>query len=181
MPTSLIVILIITGVLIAGFIALTIFSRRMQKKQEDSQTAIRQNAQTYSALIIDKKRMKLLDAGFPQIVIDSTPKYARRFKVPVLKAKIGPKVANLMCDDKVFDLIPLKKEVKLVMNGIYVIEVKGLRGALEAPAPKKKFFARLGDKARKKYYALRKEEQAAKGKDNKGNKNNQDSQKKGKK
>jgi hypothetical protein len=164
MPTPLIVILIITAVLVAGFIALSIFSRRMQKKQEDSQAAIRQNAQTYTALVIDKKRMKLLEAGFPQIVIDQTPKYARRFKVPVIKAKIGPKVANLMCDEKVFELIPIKKEVKLVMNGIYVLDVRGLRGALEPPAVKKKFFARLKDKANKKYASLKKEEQAAKGK-----------------
>lgn len=32
--------------------------------------------------------MKLKDSGLPQIVIDNTPKYLRRSKVPVVKAKV---------------------------------------------------------------------------------------------
>ena len=73
-------------------------------------------AQTYSILVIDKKMMKLKDAGFPKVVLDQTPKYLRGSKVPVVKAKIVLKVATLMCDAKIFDLIPVKKEVKAVMN-----------------------------------------------------------------
>lgn len=150
MSTLTIVLLIIAGVLLVGLIVLSIFGRKMQKKQEASQEQIRANAQTYSVLVIDKKRMKLKEAGFPQVVIDSTPKYLRRAKVPVVKGKIGPKVASLMCDDKVFDLIPVKKEVKLVMNGIYIIDVKGARGGLEAAPVKKGFMRKLRDKLSKK-------------------------------
>ena len=87
-------------------------------------------------LVIDKKKMKLKDAGFPAIVLEQTPKYLRGSKVPVVKAKIGPKVMSLMCEPKIFDLIPVKKEVKAVMNGIYIIDVKGMRGGL-AEKPEK--------------------------------------------
>ncbi len=142
-----IVLLVIAGILLVGLIVLGIVGRKMQKKQEASQAEIRANAQTYSVLVIDKKRMKLKDAGFPQIVLDQTPKYLRRAKVPVVKGKIGPRVASLMCDDKVFDLIPVKKEVKLVMNGIYIIDVKGARGGLEPLPQKKGLFKKLKDKA----------------------------------
>lgn len=147
MPTWSIVLLIILAVVLVAFVALLIYGRKLQKKSEATQADIRAGAQTYSILVIDKKRMKLKEAGFPQIVIDQTPKYMRGAKVPVVKAKIGPKIASLMCDEKVFDLIPKNKEVKAVMNGIYIIDVKGMRGGLEAKPVKKKFMQRMREKA----------------------------------
>ena len=150
MSTWQIVLLVILAILIVGFVALLIYGRKMQKKQEASQANIREGAQTFSILVIDKKRMKISEAGFPQIVLDQTPKYLRRAKVPVIKAKIGPKVATLMCEEKIFDLVPIKKEVKAVINGIYVIDVKGLRGGLDQRPVKKKFLARMKDKVTKK-------------------------------
>lgn len=141
-----IIVLVIVVVLIAGLIALSIYGKKLQAKSEASQAELRAGAQMISILVIDKKRMKLKEAGFPQIVLDQTPKYLRRAKVPVVKAKIGPKVASLMCDEKIFDLIPVKKEVKAIMNGIYIIDVKGMRGGLEVKPGKKKLMARLKDK-----------------------------------
>ena len=162
MQTWLIVTLIVLAVLIGGLIALSIYGKKLQAKSEASQAELRAGAQTISILVIDKKRMKLRDAGFPQIVLDQTPKYLRRAKVPVVKAKIGPKVASLMCEEKIFDLIPVKKEVKAVMNGIYIIDVKGMRGGLDAKPEKKKFFARLKDKAQKAADNLDKEKKTKK-------------------
>lgn len=150
MSTWQIVVLVIIAILIALFVALLIYGRKMQKKQESAQTDIRAGAQTFSILVIDKKRMRIKEAGFPQIVIDQTPKYLRRTKVPVIKAKIGPKVATLMCEEKIFDLIPVKKEIKAVINGIYVIDVKGLRGGLEQRPEKMGFFKKMKSKITKK-------------------------------
>lgn len=162
MQTWLIVTLIVLAVLIGGLIALSIYGKKLQAKSEASQAELRAGAQTISILVIDKKRMKLKEAGFPQIVLDQTPKYLRRAKVPVVKAKIGPKVASLMCEEKIFDLIPVKKEVKAVMNGIYIIDVKGMRGGLDAKPEKKGFFARLKDKAQKAVDKADKEKKNAK-------------------
>ena len=150
MPPWEIVVLIITAILLIAFIALVIYANKMQKKSEASQEQIRANAQTFSILVIDKKRMKLKEAGFPQLVVDQTPKALRGAKVPVVKAKIGPKVANLMCDEKIFDLIPVKKEVKAVMNGIYIIDVKGLRGGLEQKPVKQSWAKRMKAKLLRK-------------------------------
>ena len=100
-------------------------------------------AQTVSMLIIDKGKLRLKDAGLPPIVLEKTPKYLRRSKVPVVKAKVGPKVMTLMCDSQIFPLIPVKKEVKATVSGIYITGVKGVRGHLETPEKKKGFFARL--------------------------------------
>ena len=37
-------------------------------------------AQVVSMLIIDKKKLRLKEAGLPQMVVDNTPKYLRRTK-----------------------------------------------------------------------------------------------------
>lgn len=150
MPLWAKIFLIVLAVLIVAFIALAIYANKLQKKSEASQEQIRANAQTYSILVIDKKRLKLKEAGFPQIVLDQTPKALRGAKVPVVKAKIGPKVTNLMCDEKIFDLIPIKKEVKAVMNGIYIIDVKGLRGGLDQKPVKQSWLKRTRAKLQKK-------------------------------
>ena len=74
------------------------------------------------------------------MVIDQTPRLMRRTKLPIVKAKIGPRIMVLVADERVYDLIPLKKEVKATVSGIYITEVRGVRGALEAPPKKQKFF-----------------------------------------
>lgn len=119
----------------------------MQEKSAASQEQIRATAQTQSLLVIDKKRMRLKEANLPKIVLEQTPKYLRRSKVPIVKVKIGPKIVTMLCDEKIFDVIPLKKEVKAVINGIYIVDVKGLRSGLETTTKKKGFMAKVREKA----------------------------------
>ena len=146
MKTFTIVLLVILVILIIACIALYFLGKRAEKKQAEQQKQLDAVAQTVSMLIIDKRKMKLKDAGFPQIVLDNTPKYLRRSKVPVVKAKIGPKIMTLMCDAQIYPLIPVKKEVKATISGIYITAVKGVRGPLETPQKKKGFFARVRNK-----------------------------------
>ena len=143
MKTVTIVMIVIIVLLLAAIIAFYFFGKKAQKKQEEQQEQMKAVAQNISMLIIDKKRMRLRDAGFPAVVLESTPKYLRRAKVPVVKAKVGPKVMTLMCEEKIFPVIPIKKEVKAVVSGIYITDVKGIRGALETPQKKKGFLARF--------------------------------------
>lgn len=143
MSTGTIIMLVILVVLIAALIALYFFGKKTEKKQAEQKEQMDAMAQTMNMLIIDKKRMKLKEAGLPSVVLENTPKYLRRTKVAVVKAKVGPKIMTLMCDEKVFPLIPVKKEVKAVVSGIYITGVKGLRGPLETPVKKKGFFARF--------------------------------------
>ena len=138
-----IVLLVILVVLI---IALYFLGKKAEKKQAEQQEQLDAVKQTVSMLVIDKGRIRLKDAGFPPIVLENTPKYLRRSKVPVVKAKVGPKVMTLMCDAQVYPTIPVKKEVKATVSGIYITGVKGLRGPLETPEKKKGFFARLRNK-----------------------------------
>ncbi|WMJ85280.1 hypothetical protein [Anaerocolumna sp. MB42-C2] len=143
MKPAVIILLIVLAVVIGALIFLVIYGRKLQKRSEENQAQMKAGAQAVSILVIDKKRMKLKEANLPKIVLDQTPRYLRGSKVPIVKAKIGPKIMTLMCDEKVFDLIPVKKEVKAVMNGIYIMDVKGLRSNLDAKPVKQKFFQRM--------------------------------------
>ena len=149
MNTLTIVLLVILIVLIIACVVLYFLGKRAEKKQAEQQKQLDAVAQTVSMLIIDKGKLRLKDAGLPPIVLEKTPKYLRRSKVPVVKAKVGPKVMTLMCDSQIFPLIPVKKEVKAVMNGIYILDVKGIRSGLDSRPVKKGFVARLKEKAAK--------------------------------
>ena len=145
---TLLVIVIVLAIIIA---VLYFLGKKAQKKQAEQQELLDANKQTVSMLIIDKKRMKMKDAGLPQMVIDQTPWYLRRSKMPIVKAKIGPKIMTLVADGAVYDLLPVKKEVKVVVSGIYITEIKSARGGLEVPEKKKKgFFKRLVATAQEK-------------------------------
>ena len=143
MSTGWIVFIVVTLIVVALIVVLTILGKRYQKKNAEQQEQMDAAKQQVTMFIISKKRLKLNEAGLPPQVMASTPKLMRRSKLPIIKAKIGPQVMNLVCDAKIFDSVPEKKEVKATVSGIYVTEVKGLRGKPLLKQEKKKgFFAR---------------------------------------
>ena len=137
------ILLIILVIMAIALIVLYFLGKKAQKKQEEQQAQIEASKQTVSMLIIDKNKMPLNKSGLPQIVIEQTPKLMRRSKLPVVKAKVGPRIMTMICDEKIFDSVPVKKEVKAEVSGMYIVGVKGLRGPLETPEKKKGFFKRL--------------------------------------
>ena len=141
-----IILLVILIVLIVACVVLYFLGKKAEKKQAQQQEQLAAAAQTVSMLIIDKGRLRLKDAGFPSVIVENTPKYLRRSKVPVVKAKVGPKVMILMCDAEIFPMVPVKKEVKATISGIYITAVRGIRGPLETPQKKKGFLAKLRGK-----------------------------------
>ena len=144
--TALNVLLIILTILVIALVVLYFVGRKLQKKQAAQQEQMEAAKQTVSMLVIDKKKMRLNEAGLPQMVIDNTPKLMRRTKLPIVKAKVGPKIMTFIADGKVFELIPVKKEVKATVSGLYITDVKGVRGPLETPVRKEKFLARMKKK-----------------------------------
>ena len=142
------VVIVILVILVVAFALLYHFGNKAQKKQAVQQEQMEAAKQIVSMLIIDKKRLKMKDSGLPQMVIDQTPWYARGSKIPIVKAKVGPKIMILACDAAIFDILPVKKEVKVAISGIYITEIKSVRGGhLEVPQKKKGWVQRLRDKA----------------------------------
>lgn len=148
MPAWAIVLLVILAILVGLLIALYIFGRKLKKKQDEQQAQIDAAKQVISMLVIDKKKMKMSEANLPKVVMDQAPKLMRRTKLPIVKAKVGPKVMTLIADAKVFETIPVKAEVKAEVSGIYITGIRSVRGGKKVEeAPKKKgFFARFRKK-----------------------------------
>lgn len=147
------ILLITIAVLIAIFGILYFVGNKMQKKANESQSLIEQSKMATSALIIDKKKLKAKDSSLPQNIQEQIPVYLRWRKLPMVKAKIGPKIVTLLCDEKVYDLLPIKKMVKIELAGLYIVSIKS--GANAPVAPKK---IKLSDRIRN--WAMRKQTEA---------------------
>ena len=122
-----IALIVIVVILLIAVIALYFIGRKAEKKQAEQQKTMQENSQLISLYVLDKKKLKLKDAGLPSIVLEQTPKYARRAKL-------------LIADAKVYETILPKQEVKARVSGIYITSFKRIRGPVyEAPKKKKRF------------------------------------------
>ena len=148
---------IVLNVVLVFFIILAVvlgvlyyFGRKLEKRQVEQQGAIDAAKQVVSLMAIDKKKLKMKDAGLPPIVYEQTPWYARRAKIPVVKAKIGPKIMTMIADEKVFLQLPLLTEAKVVVSGLYITEIKSVRGGIPPLPQKLSMMEKLRMKLRKK-------------------------------
>lgn len=143
--TFWITLIIIAAVVVAVLVVLYFVGKKMKKKQEEQQVQMDAIAQTMSILVIDKKKLRLKNAGLPAIVMEQAPRFARLSKMPIVKAKVGPRIVTFICDDKVYNVIPLKRECKVVVSGLYITDIKGAHGGLDYSTRKKKskFWGRL--------------------------------------
>ena len=153
-------VIIITVILIGVLVALYIVGNRLQKKQSAQKEMMREGAQPVTMMVIDKKMLPMKDAGLPKIVMQQTPKRYQKAKLPIVKAKIGPQIINLICDDGIFDVMPVRGEVKAMVSGIYITSVKNVRGK-KAPEPAKKSFSQKLRAKQKKYEQTYEQEAAS--------------------
>ncbi|MBR2561642.1 MAG: hypothetical protein IKE31_05775 [Eubacterium sp.] len=130
--------IILAAIAVGAIVGLHFFTKRVQKKHDAQQEQIDSYKQTYSMLVIDKKKMRLTDAGFPDYVVQQMPRFSRLFKYPVVKAKVGPKVMTFITDKNVFEQIPVKKEMKADVSGLYITAVKSVRGGVSSSTVNKK-------------------------------------------
>ena len=140
--------LIVLAVFAVLMVILYFVGRNLQKKQNEQKALLEANKQTVSLLVIDKKRMKIKDANLPAAVTSQIPKMSQNVKVPLVKVKIGPQIMTMFCDEAIYELIPVKKEVKAEISGIYIVGVKGVHGTVIKKEEKKKgLFKRALEKA----------------------------------
>lgn len=137
------ILIIISAVLLAGIIVLYFWGRHLQKRQDKNREIMQANRQQVSMLVIDKKKMKLSEAGLPAGVLESLPKLYRRSKMYIVKGKVGNQVMPFICEYQLYEQIPVKKEIKAGISGLYILDVKGVRGSLEKRAPKLSFKEKL--------------------------------------
>ena len=119
----IIIIVVIIALIMAG---LYYFNRKNYKKVIESQDFIAANKMTVQIFVIDKKYERPTDKNLPKNIYEKLPKSSKLRKMAIIKAKVGPQITTLMCDKPVYDILPVKKNVKVEMAGIYIVGIKGV-------------------------------------------------------
>lgn len=136
-----VILIIVIVVAIVLLFVLYKFGDKLQKKQMAQKEQMAEAAQPVTMLIIDKKILPMKEAGLPKMVLEQTPKRYQKAKLPIVKAKIGPQIMNLICDDAIYEDVPTKGEVKAMVSGIYILSVKSVskkNAVVEEETDKKK-------------------------------------------
>lgn len=120
-----IIILIVAVVIIAILVGLYFWGRNLQKKYEEQQALIDQNKQQVQIFVIDKKKDKITNVKLPKQVREQFPKRYQKKKMPIVIAKIGPQITTLLCDEKIYEDLPIKKQVKVELAGLFIVGIKG--------------------------------------------------------
>ena len=152
MPWWGIVLIVLAALIVVALVLLFVFGRKMQTRQAEAEKQMELTKQMVSILVIDKQKKKMTDAGLPEAVVQQAPAYARRMKLPVVKAKIGNRVMTLIADANVYEILPVKKTCTVMLSGIYITELRSVRGGSVPKLPEKKGFMQ---KLRKKAEGLR--------------------------
>jgi len=103
-------------------------------KMVEQQETVDRVKQTVTIFIIDKKKEKPVNSTLPKEVKANLPKWYRFIKMPLVKAKVGPQIVTLISDQKVFDALPLKKNVRVELAGMYISGMQGLKTKREMQA-----------------------------------------------
>lgn len=119
----IIIALIVVAALLAGAYYL---NKKTMRRMIQAQDFIDQNRMTVQAFIIDKKQEKPSATNLPKAVFDQLPKMAKMRKANLVKAKIGPQIVTLMCDKPVYEVLPVKKSLKVDIAGMYIVSVTGM-------------------------------------------------------
>ncbi|MFC1670757.1 hypothetical protein ACFL20_10235 [Spirochaetota bacterium] len=119
------VYIIIGIVAVVVGVAVYIIRKKYKKKVTEQESLVNQHKVTTSILVLEKKMKKVSEASMPKSVQAQIPKIYKLKKMPIVKAKIGPQVMDFLCDEKIFDKLPVRKTVKVELAGIFIAGYKG--------------------------------------------------------
>ena len=119
----LIIIIVVLALLCAGMYYL---NKRGMKKMIQAQDFIDQNRTTVQIFVIDKRQEKPSPSNMPKAVYEQMPKSAKMRKTNLVRAKVGPQIVTLMCDKPVYQVMPVKKTVKVDLAGMYIVGITGM-------------------------------------------------------
>jgi hypothetical protein len=122
--SGIIIAIIILVALAGGFVGYRFLRKKIQKKMDDQQVLVNQHKVPASILVLEKRKDKITNANIPKSVMEQIPTVYKIKKVPIVKAKIGPQVMDLLCDEDVFDKLPERKTVRVDLAGIFIAAIK---------------------------------------------------------
>lgn len=114
---------IVVAIILVALAGLYFWGRSLQKKYDSQQQIINQHKQAATIFVIDKKKDHVDNLKLPKQVKEQLPWIYKKRKMPVVIAKIGPQIQTLMCDQNVYNSIPVKKQIKVELAGILIVNV----------------------------------------------------------
>ncbi len=143
------ILVVILGAAVAGLFFL---SRWAANKYGDQQSQIEKMKQSATIYVISKKHEKPGNVNLPKVVYEQMPKLGKHMKMYFVQAKIGPQILTLITDKNVYNAIPVKKNVKAEIAGLYIVSIAGLKPAdqMKKERKAKKEKAKAEAKAAKK-------------------------------
>jgi len=116
---------IILGIVV-GAIAIGIYflRKKVLQKIDVQKSLVDQHKVPASILILEKKMDKVTNANMPKAVVDQIPRVYKLKKVPIVKAKFGNQVMDFLCDEDVFEKLPVRKSVRVDLAGIFIAGIK---------------------------------------------------------
>jgi len=145
-------ITIIVGIIVVAiFVGLYYLNKWAAKKTTEQQKFVDSSKMDVSIFVLDKKHDKAANVNLPKAVMSKLPKMYKFMKMYFVQAKVGPQIVTLMCEKRIYNHLPVKKNVKVELAGIYISNIKGLKSEYEIKqaAQKKKQQERDAAKAAK--------------------------------
>lgn len=119
----IIIIIVILAILIfAGYK----LNQKGMRNMIQAQDFIDQNRTTVQIFVIDKKQEKPSPSNMPKAVYEQMGRAAKMRKTNLVRAKVGPQIVTLMCDKPVYNVIPVKKSIKVDLAGMYIVSIPGI-------------------------------------------------------
>lgn len=118
-----IIVMVVLAIVLAIVYSL---SRKNYKKVIEAEDFIKANKQVASIFVIDKRYEKPTENNVGKLIYEKLEKSAKRRKMCMVKAKVGPQIVTLICDKNLFDVITPKKTIKVELSGLYIVNVVGI-------------------------------------------------------
>ncbi|MDD3394680.1 MAG: hypothetical protein EOM28_00475 [Clostridia bacterium] len=123
--SDVLIIIIVVLAIILG--VLYYFNKVSMRKMVQAQDFIDNNRTTVQIFVIDKKQEKPSTSNLPKAVFEQMPKTTKMRKANLVRAKIGPQITTLICDKPVYNVLPLKKSIKVDLAGMYIVGITGMK------------------------------------------------------
>lgn len=118
-----IIVIVVLAVILAILYSL---SRKNYKKVIEAEDFIKANKQVTSIFVIDKKYEKPTEKNVGKLIYEKLENSAKRRKMCMIKAKVGPQIVTLICDKNLYDIIVPKKTIKVEISGLYIVNIVGV-------------------------------------------------------
>ena len=132
--TDIILIVLVVVAIVA--VSLYFLNRWSYKKMDENQSMIDRHRQSATIFVIDKSSGRLKEGMLPKAAMDQMPWHSKMMRMYFVKAKVGPQIVTLICEKDVHAALPVKKNVKVEIAGIYISSMYGMKTKEEMKAMK---------------------------------------------